>query len=80
MNDGFEAFGHPVPDHRLEEAYRQARAMGMNASSAMEVVGKAVRAIESDQPYRILGTTDVGGLDLTGRYRLVAVLCTAEHQ
>lgn len=74
--DGFEAMGHPVSDHRRETAYRHARDMGLSSEQSMRVVGAMADAVERDDPYRALGTAGEP-LDITGRYRLLAVLCTA---
>ena len=78
--DGFEAFGQPVPDYRRDEAYRQTREMGLTSEQAFEAVGKIARAIEDDRPHLALGPTTDLALDLTGRYRVMAVLCAHENR
>ena len=82
--DGYEAFGRPVPPERLTEAYRHAKDMGLGTEDAFTVVGWMADAIERDDPFRALKDSSesfsankrIVPLDLTGRYRLMAVLCT----
>ena len=76
---GFEAFGKPVPDYRRDEAYRQAREMGLTSEQAFTAVGQIASAIEHDHPHRVLGPTTDLALDLTGRYRVMAVLATMQE-
>lgn len=80
--NGFDAMGREVPSERVAEAYRHAKEMGLNTEDAFTVVGYMADAIERDDPYRALLDGSAGfkkqivPLDLTGRYRLMAVLCT----
>ena len=53
--DGYYAFGKPVPDFRQDEAYREARSMGLSPEQAFEAVGKIAKAIQDDAPRRVLG-------------------------
>lgn len=81
---GFDAMGLPVPPERISEAYRHAKDMGLNTEDAFTIVGYMADALERDDPHRALRSSSVGfkaekqpaPLDLTGRYRLLAVLCT----
>lgn len=78
-NDGFDAMGHPVPSNRLSAAYTAYRDMVPNASTeeAMTAVGRFAELVERDEPFNIVGKVgDPSGLDLTGRYRILATLCT----
>lgn len=73
--DGFNAFGKPVSMARKEAAYQHCKAMGLTVN-AMTCVSGMAEKIERDEPYAAM---EVGMryLDLTGTYRLLAVLCTA---
>jgi len=76
IDTGFGAMGKPVPFYRRQAAMDHARAMGVDKKMAMEVAGKMAEALERDKPYEAMQAgTQV--LDLTGTYRLMAVLCTA---
>lgn len=83
VESGYAAMGHPVPPERMGEAYRHAKEMGLGTEEAMTVVGWMADAIERDDPYRALQDRSAGfkdqivPLDLTGRYRLMAVLLTS---
>lgn len=83
----FDAMGHPVPAERVSAAYKAAKEMGLGTQDAMRVVGYMTDAIERDDPYRALKDSSAGFvadagegvnalLDLTGRYRLLATLCS----
>jgi len=95
---GFDAFGHPVPAHRLTSAYNAVKEMipDISTEDAFSIVGKCANCIERDQPFEILGSVTqeqaiinwlktgrgnaqvlgphLSRIDLTGRYRLLAVL------
>lgn len=78
----FAALGHPVPDRRIEAGYRLIKdVFGLDSLTAMSIVKSAARAIERDETIQIIGenshlTEDMRRIDLTGRYRLLAVLLT----
>lgn len=74
-DSGFAAFGKPVPLHRRTAALEHIRAMGIvNAEAAWECIGQMAEAIAHDQPYEAMGI-GMHYVDLTGTYRLLAVLC-----
>lgn len=73
---GFAAFGKPVPMERRTDALKHLRDMGIkNNDAAWECIGKMAEAIARDQPYEAMAA-GMGYVDLTGTYRLLAVLCT----
>jgi hypothetical protein len=83
MESGFNAMGKPVPENRLTAAYKTVKEIcpEFDTELAMSIVGKAKECVERDEPYRLIGATsdlneDLAKLDLTGRYRLLAVLLT----
>lgn len=68
--------GKPVPMERRTEALKHIRDMGIaNTEAAWECIGQMSEAIARDEPYRAM---EIGMhyVDLTGTYRLLAVLCT----
>ncbi len=85
---GFDGFGHPVPEQRLQKGYETAKILLWTAEQSefslkelsISIVRIFANAIERDQPFRLLGPSPreetIGKLDLTGRYRLLAVLLT----
>lgn len=81
---GYDAMGHPVPAERLSAGYRAVKEMmpDANTEEAMTLVGRVASQIERDDPYGALLDHSQGfktdlRLDLTGRYRLLATLCSA---
>ena len=75
-NTEFGAFGKPVPTERRAEALKHIRGMGVeSAEDAWECIGLMSAAIERDQPYDAVAA-GMQFVDLTGTYRLMAVLCT----
>lgn len=74
--NGFDALGERVPDRRRAAAMRHLREMApsLDTETEFEVVGKTAAAIERDEPYNALRAAR-DALDLTGAYRLIAVLC-----
>lgn len=76
-DDGFAAFGKPVPFHRRDNAYKACKQMGMKDPEAIwTLIGQMSDKIERDEP---LAAMDIASktLDVTGCYRLLAHLCTA---
>jgi hypothetical protein len=79
--DGFAAMGKPIPNHRRDAAYETCRkAFGMDSSKSMGTVQGMAEMLERDKPYEALGCGMKYGVDLTGSYRLMAVLLTAEKE
>lgn len=79
--DIFKNQGKPVPQHTQELALVHVREMMPEADEELQlwIVGKASSLIEKDMVYAILDEVHIldeclAKLDLTGRYRLVAVL------
>jgi len=78
-HDGFAAMGKPIPVFRRDAALQHCRDMGLETADGMAVVSGVAEQLERDEPYKAM---EVGlkYLDLTGTYRLFAVLLTAEQQ
>ncbi len=75
--DGFAAMGKPIPFYRRQAGYEHARQMGVNEDSAFSVICAMCDGLERDEPYTAMGA-GMKHVDLTGTYRLMAVLLTAE--
>ena len=76
-DEGFNAFGKPVPIYRKQAAFAHCKAMGLTDFEEMwRCIETMSIKIERDEPYDAIGAGMVY-LDLTGTYRLLAVLCTA---
>jgi len=76
MDDGFNNMGKPVPLFRKEAALKHAKAMGLGGGGAWAVDGAVAEQLERDEPYEAQRKAMVY-LDLTGAYRLMAVLLSA---
>ncbi|MBN7763697.1 hypothetical protein JYP52_21395 [Nitratireductor aquibiodomus] len=74
--DGMDAFGKPVPAYRKQAALDHCRQMGLtDTNKATGVINRMAAAIGRDEPYAAM-EAGMAYLDLTGTYRLLAVLCT----
>jgi hypothetical protein len=74
--DGFNAFGKPVPIGRQVSALDCAvEVMGVDPMLADPVIQTAARYIELDKIFEAQ-TVLRNIVDLTGAYRLMAVMCT----
>lgn len=76
---GFAAMGKPVPDYRKANAYEAARDMGMRlAEDRWSIVSGMSEQLARDKPYEAM---EIGlkYLDLTGAYRIMAVLLSSER-
>jgi hypothetical protein len=72
---GFNAFGRPVSTERQVDALDTAvEVFGVHALLADPVIREAARWIERDEPHYAL-TVLRSIADLTGAYRLLAVMC-----
>lgn len=71
----FNAMGKPIPHHRRSNAYETAKAMGLDSSQAMAVVTGMAEQLSRDKPFEAQ-KVGLEHLDLTGTYRLMAVLLT----
>jgi len=76
--DGFDAFGQHVPNHRRSAGLRFLQGLGIDTGRASATIAKACAAIERDDPFRAMQIIENDGVDLTGSYRLLALLCTTE--
>ena len=77
-DSGFDAMGKPVPMHRRTAALEHCRQMGLtNTEDAWNCVGGMAQQLERDRPYEAMAA-GMKYLDLTGVYRLMAVLLCAE--
>jgi len=79
--DVFKNQGKPVPQHKKDEALKHVAEMMPDADQELRIwiVGKAASLIEKDMLYALLDEVEIldkglSKLDLTGRYRLAAVL------
>lgn len=78
-NSGFDAMGKPVPLHRKTAGLEHCRQMGLtDTEDAWNCVGAMSEKLARDQPYEAMAE-GMKYLDLTGTYRLMAVLLTAEE-
>lgn len=79
---GISAFGLPVPAHRIQKAYEWLKdEMQFDRDVAHSISFKATGHVERDATVYIIGNPsslheDMAKLDLTGRYRLLAILTT----
>jgi hypothetical protein len=72
---GFDAFGKPVPIERQVAALDCAvEVMGVDAVLADPIIAQAAQRIAADEPLYAL-TVLMNIVDLTGAYRLIAVMC-----
>lgn len=75
---GFDGMGKPISFARRGRAYEHCKAMGMtDHDHMMAVVGALADALERDEPYQAM-SEGMRYLDLTGTYRLMAVLLTGD--
>jgi len=70
---GFNNMGKPIPFSKQQEAYEHCLEMGLSKSRSMEVVKGVSGQLERDKPYEAM-SEGMKFLDLTGTYRLFAVL------
>lgn len=75
IRTGFDAMGHPVPESRKQAGYAWLRTM-FTQEEATSLVNAVANKLERDQPYEAQKEARERGLDLTGVYRLMAVLLT----
>lgn len=75
-DSGFSAMGKPISEHRRQAAYDMCKEVGLNTENRYSAVGEVANALERDKPYEAM-QLGMKYLDLTGVYRLMAVLLTA---
>jgi hypothetical protein len=74
--DGFDAMGKPISPDARQRGYETCKAMGLNDSArAWECVSGMAAQLQRDKPYEAVAV-GMRHLDLTGTYRLMAVLLT----
>lgn len=73
----FNKMGKPLCAKARQAAYEHCLQMGLTPARAWECVGGVAAQLERDKPYEAQAT-GMKFLDLTGTYRLFAVLLTAE--
>lgn len=69
----FNKMGKPLSGKARQSAYEHCLKMGLNAARAWECVGSVAEQLERDKPYEAQAA-GMKFLDLTGTYRLFAVL------
>ena len=70
----FDNMGKPIPLHRKENAYQEAKLMGIdNADERMSLVNSVAEFLERDKPFEAQKAA-MKVLDLTGSYRLFSSL------
>lgn len=75
-DDGFGAMGKPISMERRQKGLDACKEMGLSTADAWATVGVVAEQLERDEPYRAM-SEGMRYLDLTGVYRLFAVLLTA---
>lgn len=74
----FEAMGKPISFQRKENAYQELKCMGFNSSNErMSIINSVAELLERDKPFEAQKAA-MQFLDLTGMYRLFAVLLSGE--
>ncbi len=73
--DGFNRMGKPLGENARSKAYEHCKAMGLSSARAWECVQGVACQLERDSPYEAQAA-GMKFLDLTGTYRLFAVLLT----
>lgn len=74
--DAMSAMGKPIGPNARSRAYEHCKAMGLIGSLAYLCVNAVADQLERDRPYEAQAA-GMKYLDLTGVYRLFAVLLTA---
>lgn len=73
---GFNAMGKPISFDRRQNGYDHAKAMGLEShDDRMALVNSMAEQLERDKPYEAMKAGSAY-LDLTGVYRMMAVLLT----
>lgn len=79
-DEGMGNIGKPIPFERRDEAYRTCREdFGMSAENSMSCVSSCAAALERDRPHDAMSQA-MRYIDLTGTYRLFAVLLTHQKE
>ena len=72
---GLSALGSRVPAKRASAAYKWLRSLGLSQEQAWGLSQSAADKIARDAPHGVFVHCE-GLIDLTGAYRLMAILCT----
>ena len=76
----FNQMGKPILIEARSEGYKHCKAMGLTPARAMECVNNVAEQLQRDKPYEAQAA-GMKFLDLTGVYRLFAVmLCAAAEE
>ena len=75
--DGFDAIGKPVPEKRRDAAYQWLRSINVEREKAWSTVEMMAEHIQRDHPHEAMEAARKA-VDLTGAYRLLALLLTGE--
>ena len=73
--DPLSMMGRPIPPSARQAGYDHCKQMGLESARAWECVNGMAEQLERDKPYEAQGAA-MKFLDLTGSYRLMAVLLT----
>lgn len=77
LDSGMSAMGKPIPFYRQQVGYEHCLSMGLTRQNAHSAVSAVSEQLARDKPYEAMAA-GMRFLDLTGTYRLFAVLLTAE--
>lgn len=75
--DGFANMGKEVPLFRRQAGLEHCKSMGLDTERSWSCVQQVSEALKRDEPYLAM-EAGMRFLDLTGTYRIMAVLLTAE--
>jgi hypothetical protein len=75
LPSGYARMGQPLPETSRSAAYKHCRAMGLSSAESWACVQGVAEQLERDVPYEAM-QAGMLYLDLTGVYRLFAVLLT----
>ena len=76
--DPFNGMGKPLHEEARSQAYEHCKAMGLSSARAWECVQAVANCLERDKPYEAQAAA-MKFLDLTGTYRLFAVLLACQQ-
>ena len=79
-DDGFNAFGKRVPFYRRANAYEHCKDMGLTDKAVIfSLIESMADKIQRDEPHIALEIASQY-VDVTGCYRLLAVLCSSNKR
>ena len=74
---GFDNMGKPIPNVRRDRAYHWLQDdVGLEREKAWNMVQLVSNHLERDHPHDAIDSAFKLGIDLTGAYRLLAILLT----